>query len=161
MKRLTEKTDHGTWSLKGVPWMMLHAGVQMTEEVRKALYGALCKLMHYEDTGLAPDQIWEMDGLYREKCGEVNQLKAELAAERQKHRWIPVEERLPDKSGMYIVQAKENDLEHVTFCKWQTRYKRWDLTGSRAYWKVIAWKPLPDPYQPEKDCEDNGTSGAF
>lgn len=64
--------------------------------------------------------------------------------------WIPAEERLPNESGTYIVSAKENDFEHVTFCKWQTRYKRWDLTGSRAYWKIIAWRPLPAPYEPEK-----------
>ncbi len=110
-------------------------------------------LAAYEDTDLTPDQIREMDKLYLEKCEEVNRLKAELAAERQKHRWIPVEERLPDKSGAYIVTARDGDLAHVTFCKWQTRYKRWDLTGSRAYWKVIAWQPLPESYQPEKGGE--------
>lgn len=64
--------------------------------------------------------------------------------------WIPVEERLPDKSGAYIVTARDGDLAHVTFCKWQTRYKRWDLTGSRAYWKVIAWQPLPEAYHPKQ-----------
>lgn len=64
--------------------------------------------------------------------------------------WIPVEERLPDKSGAYIVTARDGDLAHVTFCKWQTRYKRWDLTGSRAYWKVIAWQPLLEAYHPKQ-----------
>lgn len=128
----------------------LRRSVIDVREVRKYAMTIYWQLKKYEDVGLTPDQIRQVDEPYREKCEEVNRLRAELAAERQKHRWIPVEERLPDKSGAYIVTARDGDLAHVTFCKWQTRYKRWDLTGSRAYWKIIAWQPLPEPYQPEK-----------
>lgn len=137
-----------------IPDTPIEGGLRRTvidaREVRKHAMTIYWQLKKYEDVGLTPDQIREMDKLYLAKCEEVNQLKAELETERQKHRWIPVEERLPDKSGAYIVTARDGDLAHVTFCKWQTRYKRWDLTGSRAYWKVIAWQPLPEPYQPEK-----------
>lgn len=140
-----------------IPDTPIEGGLRRTiideREVRKHAMTIYWQLKKYEDVGLTPDQIREMDKLYLEKCEEVNRLKAELAAERQKHRWIPVEERLPDKSGAYIVTARDGDLAHVTFCKWQTRYKRWDLTGSRAYWKVIAWQPLPESYQPEKGGE--------
>ena len=137
-----------------IPDTPIEGGLRRTvidaREVRKHAMTIYWQLKKYEDVGLTPDQIREMDKLYLAKCEEVNQLKAELETERQKHRWIPVEERLPDKSGAYIVTARDGDLAHVTFCKWQTRYKRWDLTGSRAYWKVIAWQPLLEPYQPEK-----------
>lgn len=61
--------------------------------------------------------------------------------------WIPVGERLPDESSIYIVSAKEGDREIVTFVKWQNRFKKWDLSGTRAYWRVTAWKPLPKPYK--------------
>ncbi len=37
----------------------------------------LDRLGEYEDTGLTPEQIREMDKLYREKCEEVNELKKE------------------------------------------------------------------------------------
>lgn len=63
--------------------------------------------------------------------------------------WIPVSERLPEKAGTYIVSAKDGKREIVTFVKWQNRFKKWDLSGARAYWKINAWKPLPDAYKGE------------
>lgn len=67
--------------------------------------------------------------------------------------WIPCSERFPEESGTYIVNAIENHIVHVTFAKWMPRMKRWNLTGSRSYWKVTAWQPLPEPYRPEKESE--------
>lgn len=63
--------------------------------------------------------------------------------------WIPCSERLPEESGTYIVNAIENRIVHVTFAKWMQRLKKWNLTGSRSYWKVTAWMPLPEPYKPD------------
>ena len=64
--------------------------------------------------------------------------------------WIPVEERLPEEAGTYIINALTGERNIVTFAKWQNRYKRFDMTGARTYWKIIAWCPLPDPYRPER-----------
>ena len=64
--------------------------------------------------------------------------------------WIPVEERLPEEAGTYIVNALNGERSIVTFAKWKNRYKRFDMTGARAYWRVIAWRPLPEPYCPER-----------
>ena len=64
--------------------------------------------------------------------------------------WIPVEERLPEEAGTYIVNALNGERDIVTFAKWQNRYKRFDMTGARAYWRIIAWRPLPDPYRQER-----------
>ena len=62
MNRLTEKDDQGNWHLKGVRWEQLHEGQVITGELREKLYGALWKLMEYEDTGLSPEErmrlIW-------------------------------------------------------------------------------------------------------
>lgn len=57
--------------------------------------------------------------------------------------WIPVTERLPEKSGLYFV-TKENDLGKYVDTEWfYQAYKTW-ATG----WKVIAWMPLlPEPYK--------------
>ncbi|MDD2960018.1 MAG: hypothetical protein PHR92_16155 [Lachnospiraceae bacterium] len=60
MRRLTEKDEQGNWCLKGVAWEDLHAGSTLTKETSDRLYGALWKLMEYEDTGLSPEQV---DGL--------------------------------------------------------------------------------------------------
>ena len=75
MERLTQKDEQGNWSLKAVPWESLREGQVITKELWERLYGALWKLMEYEDTGLSPE--------------EVEQLK-------ENQRWIPVEERLPE-----------------------------------------------------------------
>ena len=64
--------------------------------------------------------------------------------------WIPCKERLPEESGTYIVTAESGDIKHVTFVKWMPRLHQWNLTGSRAYWKVIAWMPLTEPYKEVK-----------
>ena len=61
--------------------------------------------------------------------------------------WISYSDRLPEDSGTYIVNAIENSIVHVTFAKLLPRIKKWNLTGSRSYWKVNAWMPLPEPYK--------------
>ena len=57
MRRLTEIDSQGNWSLKGVQWQQLYVGQVITEEVRERIYGALCKLLDYEETGLSPDDV--------------------------------------------------------------------------------------------------------
>ena len=57
MSNLIEKDEQGNWVLKGVPWKMLYTGVLMTKDVQDRLYGALWKLMEYEDTGLSPEEV--------------------------------------------------------------------------------------------------------
>lgn len=64
--------------------------------------------------------------------------------------WIPVGERLPEEAGTYIVNALNGERSIVTFAKWKNRYKRFDMMGARAYWRVNAWRPLPEPYRPER-----------
>ena len=76
--------------------------------------------------------------------------------------WIPVEERLPEEAGTYIINALTGERNIVTFAKWQNRYKRFDMTGARTYWKIIAWCPLPEPYKPERSNDNSGKgSGAM
>lgn len=62
--------------------------------------------------------------------------------------WIPWNSgRYPDESGWYIVTAYDGNTSRVTFAKYQTRLKRWELTGARAYWRVLAWCELPEPWK--------------
>lgn len=62
--------------------------------------------------------------------------------------WIPWDSGgFPEESGTYTVTAYDGATKRVTYAKYQKRLKRWELTGARAYWKVVAWMPLPTPYR--------------
>ena len=87
----------------------------------------------------------------KNKLSEAMEKLARLEDAEEKDRlcqWIPCSERMPVESGTYVVNAIENHMVHVTFAKWMPRMKKWNLTGSRSYWKVTAWQPLPHPFQP-------------
>lgn len=56
-RRLTESDDLGNWGVKGLPWKELQVGQIITREVYEKLYGCLCKLKDYEETGLSPEEV--------------------------------------------------------------------------------------------------------
>lgn len=60
--RLTEVKKNGEWALKGVKWKKLCTGKKITLKVREKLYGALCKLRDYENTGLSPEEVERVNG---------------------------------------------------------------------------------------------------
>ena len=60
MKRLTETDKYGNWGLREIPWKNLYTGTPITWETYEALYGALCKLKDYEDSGLSPADVEEL-----------------------------------------------------------------------------------------------------
>ena len=65
--------------------------------------------------------------------------------------WIPWDSgKFPEESGTYTVTAYDGATKRVTYAKYQKRLKRWELTGARAYWRVLAWMPLPKPWEGEK-----------
>lgn len=57
MSKLTQSDDLGNWSLKGVPWKTLYVGQTITRDIHDKVYGALYKLMEYEDTGYSPENV--------------------------------------------------------------------------------------------------------
>ena len=142
MKRLTQKDEQGNWCLKGVSWEQLHEGQVITKPLRERLYGALWKLMEYEDTGLVPEEI---------KALNANGKTSE-------HRWIPVEERLPEDDNYILLSFSNFSLPLIG------RYEA-DNDGGGAFYLgdddegdtclsadlyVNAWQPLPEPYRPEE-----------
>ena len=100
MGRLTQKDESGNWSLSNIPWGELFEGRRIGQKARQAIYGALCKLKDYEDTGLEPGDLQEMDEEYQKLAKEVAEL-------REKERWIPVEEKFPEDDN-YILLSFEN-----------------------------------------------------
>ena len=70
---------------------------------------------------------------------------------RNEKKWIPcTPETMPEEGGYYYCTCKDGVTYRTTFVKWQTRLNKWDLSGQRSYWKVIAFQPLPEPYKPEE-----------
>lgn len=157
MNRLTQKDEQGNWCLKGLNWNDLRDGKTLTKEMRDLLYGALWKLMEYEDTGYTPEQIQEFDTLYLEKCQEVNEL-------RERTRWIPVEERLPeDKTDVLCFYRSRVGYEQMTvgFIEYGTWWSNEDGSSMTiSYDDPVAWQSLPEPYNPkepqESPCNDAG-----
>lgn len=59
--------------------------------------------------------------------------------------WIPVSERLPEEDGMYLISTCMNCIDTCLFYKDDDEYLWVDYEDS-----VIAWMPLPEPYNEVK-----------
>lgn len=79
---------------------------------------------------------------------EISRLRAELDAEREKQRWIPCNERLPEKDASCIVVLRDDLGEWLDTRIYLGEPIGWDLYSSVA----IYWRPLPEP--PEEQPEN-------
>ena len=82
--------------------------------------------------------------------GTVLMVLCQMPTIEPEQRWIPCSEP-PKESGTYIVTAYDGTDKRVTFVKYQKTLKRWDLTGARSYWRILAYKPLPEPWRGEEN----------
>lgn len=81
-----------------------------------------------------------------EKDLQIQELKKEIRRLRaQVPKWIPVKERLPKRSGWYLVWTKMNRIPLVRYfsARWQKFFD--DALG------VLAWMPLPQAYKEENN----------
>ena len=79
----------------------------------------------------------------------------ELPSVTPKARWIPVSERLPDKSGEYWCTFHGTNLTGKDYYTTESDAKKLfddseEYTGWRSQ-NVIAWMPLPEPYKTESE----------
>ena len=65
--------------------------------------------------------------------------------------WIPVEERLPEVDGFYIatMDGEIVDQEEPFTGLAEFEKRKW-IDDEDDYRCVIAWRPLPEPYRPER-----------
>ena len=76
-----------------------------------------------------------------------------LPSVKPEQRWIPVSERLPDKRGDYLVTLCGNGEPWVEIALWNETFGgRWQMVlyndvDYSDISNVIAWMPLPKPYQ--------------
>ena len=104
------------------------------------------RLAEYEETGLAPEQIRQIDELYAEKCRE-------LSEEKKKHEWIPADN--PPKTFNDRGQSEDMLLKlkwfdgDISYCVgWYSESVGWSDDSENT--EVIAWMPLPSPCSPEE-----------
>ena len=85
-------------------------------------------------------------------CGDGRSVK--LVPEKT-GKWIPVSERLPKETGIYLVTLKTDGVAYfedefpngfVYASAYEAVTMRWGYCDKN----VIAWMPLPEPYRSEK-----------
>lgn len=154
--RLIEVKKNGEWALKGVEQEALCAGKVITEELRQKLYGALCKLRDYENTGLSPEDVERVNNFGE---SQVERLMKKLQEEQEKHRWIPVGERLPEFGEYVMISFSNFSLPIIGKCDRDEEGIMWfagdeleSLVSHNLF--VNAWQPLPEPYEEGADARN-------
>lgn len=84
----------------------------------------------------------------RELCNKVRALPPSPS----RPQWIPCSERMPEKDGDYLTTLTDKDGNYVDVTEWQNIIGgRWiaplDECDYCEIGNVIAWMPLPEPYQ--------------
>ena len=103
------------------------------KEYAMTIYWALKK---YEDTGLTPEQIIKIQG---------------------QSSWIPVEDRLPEErinpitNDFYEYQVTTKFGECVDIRHYKFGRGHWWHGPAIVDKYVIAWQPIPEPYNPRKE----------
>lgn len=127
------------------------------------------KVLEEIDFKIAGSMGKKREGLLEARDIIRKHLSSENAAEikrssRDNDGWIPVEDRLPEEngddgefivtdkdgriwSGIYYGITEETD-EYPCFHKWDE--EMWHCYKP----DVIAWRPLPEPYRPERSVEE-------
>ncbi|MEG0108765.1 MAG: DUF551 domain-containing protein [Lachnospiraceae bacterium] len=133
MKRLTKLDGNGNWYIEGVG----------LGECNVKLYDALCKLKNYEDTGLSPEEINDLNTF---DGSQAIMATARLQREQRKHRWIPVSERLPEDGENVLASERDGEVQiaYRDYCGWHLSFN-----GFLYRISPNAWMPLPEPYEPD------------
>ena len=105
-----------------------------------------------------------MDYCESARLEEALDLAVESLKQSQPH-WIPCSERLPEekdagilkklgteKRSEYVIATVEVKDERmtVTACTYDGKWD-WNMKYAFPDFKVVAWMPLPTPYQPKED----------
>lgn len=100
-----------------------------------------------------PCEEWEMKG--QQTLWDAREIREMIdrmpTVEPKTMQWIPCSVEKPKKTGYYICTCHDGVCYRTSVLVWSTG---WVLTGVRAYWRVIAWMPLPKPWKGEEDDAD-------
>ena len=111
----------------------------------------------------------EIRRIARQAANTIEELSAKLAAANMERStayynggWIPCSEDTPKIAGWYLahVQHERKDFITIEKCVWkQIKNGRWRWYRIGNGCEVVAWMPLPEPYNPNicgnTDCPHN------
>ena len=95
-------------------------------------------------------QTQNLDDAYDYGWSDLQRCIEMLPSAQREQRWIPCSERLPEHGGRYLISVLDGINRRTTVAPYLPRCKAWAMNGRMAYWKVIAWLPLPEPYREEE-----------
>lgn len=74
---------------------------------------------------------------------------------KEKTRWIPVSERLPEVDGEYLATIYDMDegYKYMDIAELEN-----DIWNYKNYIKVLAWMPLPAPFEPQESEDKEVTN---
>lgn len=117
------------------------------------------------------DSLYRLLGFYKDHSSGMDSKRFERAVDeaikavKAESKWIPVTERLPKSSGVYIVTREFNDgfecadlTDACYFDGTNTWHNDNRINHGREYVgkKIKAWMPLPEPFKAEiKEVESN------
>ena len=102
------------------------------------------------------------------KAGQIRMAERieEIIRKHMNDGWIPVEDRLPEDDIEVLITYADVDNENETGIDITTYgyatlggnklgYKEWrnPFPYFKGNYKVVAWRPLPEPYRPERNGE--------
>jgi len=63
--------------------------------------------------------------------------------------WIPVSERLPEDDKAYFVTVRvvSDNTTYRCLANYDVRVSAWLQDGKVVVYGVVAWRPLPEPYE--------------
>jgi hypothetical protein len=107
------------------------------------------KQKFYKKSNLAvPSMIWNWfdRNIITPLESEISSLKAELDKEREKHRWIPVTELLPNKDEYVLVYSTQMGIHEDKFTGLRINGQP-EFYGNREEYDmgVTHWQTLPSP----------------
>ena len=112
------------------------------------------RLINADEIKIKPEYMYDICGSAMIRVEDVARIINDIPTIDTQPKWIPcTPETIPKEAGEYLCTCTDARRLLVTLIKWQPKMKSWNLSGARAYWKVIAWRPLPSPYQPEEETE--------
>lgn len=93
-----------------------------------------------------------VEGLLAEAADEIEKLRSELEAERKKHKWYTVEEKLPENEESVIAVAKNGSYypqARLSNGTWEWAYEAGADYWADIYVPVTHWMPSPEPPKEE------------
>ena len=97
---------------------------------------------------VCPEDYQKMVEKYSRACKDRDRANELLQKGQEKHRWIPVTERLPENRADVLVVVFWHETWQVKMAWYAPERKQWYVSvglGQRSDVQVSHWMPLPEP----------------